>query len=492
MKKVILLVLASLALSCSSEESLYEPQNFDDLVGHKVSLLEGSVMHDYCLKHLTDVGIEYSYYPGATDCMLAVRQGRSDVFFGANVQAYNEAFKNQNLRICHYADEVSAPIGFVVKKGNSALKSKMDSFIDSLSVNGELKDAVDRWFDMNNTDYHDCVKYAPIPPEPEESDNILRLGISGIKNPAEVMIDNKWTGLEIELVQRFAKVYGYNVQIFTYDFNNLIPAIQTGKIDLAAATIMINDERSAKIDFVNPHAMLRGVFIVPDKNTMVKTSSWDRIKHSAEVSLIRENRWELIIDGLWVTIIITLLSLLGGSVLGAVVCCMRMSKTKWMNGFARTYIYVMRNTPILVLLMLLFYVVLAHSGLSAMMVAIIAFSMNSSAFISETFRTGILSVDKGQTEAGRAMGCSTLQTFFYIVIPQAAKRILPVYKNECITLLKGTSIVGYISIIDITKASDLIRNATFEAFFPLIVITLFYFLSASIISFCLEQILKKL
>jgi len=492
MKNIFTLVTALLVISCTPNETSYEPQNFDDLIGHNVSMMEGSVMHDYCLKHLADVGIEYSYYPGVTDCMLAVRQGKSDVFFGADVQAYNEAFKEQHLRICHYADEVSAPIGYVVKKGNSVLKSRMDSFIDSLSVSGELKEAVDRWWDINNTDFHNCIKWAPIPSEPEESDNLLRLAISGIKNPAEVMIDNKWTGLEVELIQRFAEVYGYNVQICTYDFNNLIPAIQSGKADVAAATIMVNDERKAKIDFVKPHAMLRGVFIVPDKSSGEKTSFWNRVKHSAEVSLIRENRWKLIVDGLWVTIIITLFSLLGGSILGAVICWMRMSRMKWMNGFAGVYIYVMRNTPMLVLLMLLFYVVLARSGLSAMVVAIIAFSMNSSAFMSETFRTGILSVGKGQTEAGRAMGCTAFQTFFYIVAPQAAKRALPVYKNECITLLKGTSIVGYISIIDITKASDLIRSASFEAFFPLIVITLFYFLAASIISLALNQILKKL
>jgi len=98
----------------------------------------------------------------------------------------------------------------------------------------------------------------------------------------------------------------------------------------------------------------------------------------------------------------------------------------------------------------------------------------------------------GQTEAGRAMGCSAFKTFIYIVAPQAARMSLPVFKNECVTLLKGTSIVGYISIIDITKASDLIRSATFEAFIPLILITVFYFIMASIITTALDHVMNKL
>ncbi len=169
-----------------------------------------------------------------------------------------------------------------------------------------------------------------------------------------------------------------------------------------------------------------------------------------------------------------------------------MSAKKWKVSLAKGYIYIMRNTPILVFLMIMYYVVLAQSGLSAPAVAIIAFSMNSAAFIAEIYRSGIQSVSKGQIEAGRAIGCSAFKTFLYIVAPQAAKTAMPVLTSECITLLKGTSIVGYISIIDLTKASDLIRSTSFEAFFPLLTITLLYFILASLLTYILNSVLKKL
>ena len=146
----------------------------------------------------------------------------------------------------------------------------------------------------------------------------------------------------------------------------------------------------------------------------------------------------------------------------------------------------------LVLLMILFYVVFAHAGLPATVVAIIAFGMNSSAYISEIYRSGIQSVDAGQREAGLAMGFSPVQTFFYFVAPQAMLKALPVFKNEAVSLLKGTSVVGYISVIDLTKASDLIRSASFEALLPLLVISAVYFLLAWLFTTVIDILAKRL
>ena len=152
----------------------------------------------------------------------------------------------------------------------------------------------------------------------------------------------------------------------------------------------------------------------------------------------------------------------------------------------------MRGTPILVLLMIFFYVIFASTGLSASIVAIITFALNMGAYSSEIFRTAIESVDKGQGEASAAMGFSKLQTFVYIVFPQAVRRIIPVYKGEVISLLKMTSVVGYIAVVDLTKASDIIRSRTFDAFFPLIVVAVIYFLLAWLLGFALDSLNKKI
>jgi len=155
---------------------------------------------------------------------------------------------------------------------------------------------------------------------------------------------------------------------------------------------------------------------------------------------------------------------------------MRMSKKKILLLSAKLYISILRGTPVLVLLMIIFYVVFASIDIDPVIVAVIAFGLNFAAYVSEMYRTGIEGVDRGQTEAGIAMGFTKITTFIYIIMPQAARRILPVYKGEVISLVKMTSIVGYIAVQDLTKASDIIRSRTFDAFFPLIMVAVLYFI----------------
>lgn len=223
---------------------------------------------------------------------------------------------------------------------------------------------------------------------------------------------------------------------------------------------------------------------------MENTGFWNRLYESIYENLIQENRYMMILDGLETTLIITVFAVLFGTVLGGVICWMRMNKKLWMREFARIYISLMQGTPVLVLLMIMYYVVLSPLNASGMAVAIITFGMNTSAYISEMLRSGIERIDKGQMEAGLSLGLSRIQTFVHIILPQVIKSILPVYKGEVISLLKGTSVVGYVAIVDMTKASDMIRSRTFDAFFPLLVVAALYFLIAWLIGLILNNIDK--
>jgi polar amino acid transport system substrate-binding protein len=204
-----------------------------------------------------------------------------------------------------------------------------------------------------------------------------------------------------------------------------------------------------------------------------------------------ENRYLLIVDGLKVTIIISLLSVIFGTLLGALVCLMRMVKNRVLRNIARVYISILRGTPVLVLLMLIFYVVFASVDIDPVIVAVIAFGMNFAAYVSEMFRTSIESIDKGQREAGIACGFTPLQTFSYIIMPQAVRQVLPVYKGEFISLVKMTSVVGYIAVQDLTKASDIIRSRTFDAFFPLVMVAVLYFIVSWLLALVLDYIELK-
>jgi polar amino acid transport system substrate-binding protein len=151
----------------------------------------------------------------------------------------------------------------------------------------------------------------------------------------------------------------------------------------------------------------------------------------------------------------------------------------------------MRGMPVLVLLMIMFYVVFAGTSVNPVTVAVITFGMNFAAYVSEMFRSAIESVDNGQTEAGVALGFTPFKTFIYIVLPQAFKQVLPVFKGETISLVKTTSIVGFIAVQDLTKVGDIIRSRTFDAFFPLIMVAVLYFVISWIFAAVLDYIGKK-
>jgi polar amino acid transport system substrate-binding protein len=170
---------------------------------------------------------------------------------------------------------------------------------------------------------------------------------------------------------------------------------------------------------------------------------------------------------------------------------MRMSRIALFRNVARIYVSIMRGTPVLVLLMLMFYVVFAGTSVDAIAVSIITFGMNFAAYVSEMFRTAIQSVDRGQTEAGIALGFSPVQTFVNIIMPQAIQKVLPVYKGEMISLIKTTSIVGYIAVEDLTKVSDIIRSRTFDAFFPLLMVAILYFVLSWIFGKALDLLNTK-
>lgn len=217
----------------------------------------------------------------------------------------------------------------------------------------------------------------------------------------------------------------------------------------------------------------------------------DSIIESFNNNLLVENRYQMILDGLQVTLLITFCAAVLGTLLGGLVCWGRMSRHTWLRNTAKVYIDLMRGTPVLVLLMLMYYVFMAPLEATGIVVAIVTFALHASAYIGETLRSGIESIGKGQTEAGLALGFKPVQVFVLIVLPQVIRTIMPVYLGEVISLLKSTSIVGYIAVMDMTRASDLIRSRTFDAFFPLIATAAIYFLVAWLIGLLLNSLLER-
>lgn len=204
-------------------------------------------------------------------------------------------------------------------------------------------------------------------------------------------------------------------------------------------------------------------------------------------NFIQDNRWRYITDGLSVTLRVTFFAVLLGIALGVIIAIIRSTYDKnksSLRGFSKgilfilnllckVYLTVIRGTPVVVQLMIMYFIVLVSSN-NKVLVAVLAFGFNSAAYVAEIFRSGIMSIDEGQFEAGRSLGFNYVQTMWYIVIPQAFKNVLPALANEFIVLLKETSVAGYVGLQDLTKGGDIIRSRTFEPFMPLIGIALIY------------------
>ena len=214
-------------------------------------------------------------------------------------------------------------------------------------------------------------------------------------------------------------------------------------------------------------------------------------------NFIEDDRWKYITDGLFNTLRITFFAVLIGILLGFLIAVVRSTYDKThklgiLNALCKVYLTVIRGTPVLVQLLIIYFVVFGSVKIDKTLVAVIAFGINSGAYVAEIFRSGIMSIDNGQFEAGRSLGFNYPQTMFYIVMPQAFKNVLPALGNEFIGLLKETSVAGYIAIQDLTKGADIIRSRTYSAFMPLIAAALIYLVLVMVFTFFVQKLERRL
>ena len=215
---------------------------------------------------------------------------------------------------------------------------------------------------------------------------------------------------------------------------------------------------------------------------------WEKLRDDFYQNFIVDNRWKYIADGLQNTLKITFFAVLIGILLGFLVAVVRSTyentgKLKILNAVCGIYLTVIRGTPVVVQLMIMYFVIFAVSDPGLVFTAVMAFGINSGAYVAEIFRSGISSIEKGQFEAGRSLGFNYAQTMWFIIMPQAFKNVIPTLANEFIVLLKETSVAGYIGLQDLTKGGDIIKSRTYSAFMPLMAVALIYLAMVMVFSY---------
>lgn len=245
-------------------------------------------------------------------------------------------------------------------------------------------------------------------------------------------------------------------------------------------------------------AILAMLLIIMSTTVVSAQSNFiDKFHHN----FIADQRWKYLTNGLLITLEISIVAVLIGIVGGFLIAILRSTFdtiekknvfTKTINWILKAYITVIRGTPAVIQLMIIYFVVFATTNVDKVTAAFISFGINSSAYIAEIVRSGIMSVDPGQFEAGRSLGFSHAGTMWHFILPQAFKNILPALGNEFIVLVKETSIAGYIGIVDLTKGGDIIRSRTYEAFLPLIAVALIYLVIVMFLTMLVGKLERRL
>ena len=456
-------------------------KHLEELSGKHVGMQVGTVFDTFLKDAIPDVKIEY--YNTFPDEINALKASKLDGV--ACLESVIIQVQAQDKKIA-YIDEPmgTVPLGFVFPKNEKGklLSEQMSEFLTTMQEKGELDRLKEVW---NSTD--ESIKVVEDYRTLSSENGTLTFVTEGTFPPFDYFRDGELVGYDVDMAIRFCKEYGYGIKLVDMNFDALMPAIQSGKCDFGASGIAITEERAEKVYFSEPdyynNAYVAVLAVDEDEGSIIAS-----LKTSFYRTFIKEHRYRLFLKGIWVTLAITIMSILFGTALGFLVYMWCRKGGKPANAITRFCVWLVQGMPGIVLLMLLYYVVFGKTNLSGMSVAVIGFTLIFAASVYSMILAGVKAVDYGQTEAAYALGFTDTQTFFGIILPQAARHFMPTYKAEIVTLIKATAVVGYIAVQDLTKMGDIIRSSTYEAFFPLIAVAIIYFVLAGLLKMVADKL----
>ncbi len=458
--------------------------SLNELSGKRIGVLSGTTMDMAAKARIQHAHIVY--FNAFADQPIALNANKIDAFLMEEPMARLVCARQPHLTTLK--EPLSTfEYAFIFPPCEEALCAAFSKEIERMLADGTAQALQTKWFDHPNT-----KKTMPQPPTSPQG--TLRYATVPELAPFTYLEDGNLVGYDIEMATLAAHALGYTLEPMICDWKSYLEAVASGKVQFGVACTAITEERRQRMRFSTPN-YAGGLVAVVASAPPPKASSetfLSAVLSSFERTFLREGRWRLILDGLKVTVIITLFAALLGTLLAFGVCALRRSASPFLATLGKGYIALVQGMPILVILMILYYIVFASLDVSAVLIAILGFGLNFAAYVGEMFRTGIDSIPKGQSEAAAALGFRRFAAFRKVIFPQVLLRILPIYRGEFINMLKMTSIVGYIAIQDLTKMSDIIRSRTYEAFFPLIATALIYFAVAHLLASVLVWLEKRL
>ena len=465
-----------------------EYTEFSDLSGKTVSMLTGAPFEELVKSKAPDVG-EFTSFNSTPDILLALKSGKTDAFLINNAIATLAVNRDPELALFPQNLQDGA-FGLAFEKGDPRRDAWQAAF-DAIPREA-IEAAWEKW-----TGADESVKVLPEQDWPGANGTVRVAACDTLEPMSYMGGDGALKGFDLEVILMIAREMDVRVEFTGMEFAAILSSVQSGKADIGAGSIIITEERAQAVDFVEyyPAAF---VLIVRAQQAEAEEataagevedmSTQSGIAASFNKTFIREGRWKLFLDGVLTTLLITVLTILFGTLLGFMVFMLCRNGNPVANLVTRFCLWLVQGMPGVVLLMILYYVIFGSVAISGIAVAVIGFTLTFGAAVFGLLKMGVGAVDGGQYEAAYALGYSNRRTFFRIILPQALPHVLPAYKGEIVGLIKATAIVGYIAVQDLTKMGDIVRSRTYEAFFPLIAVTVIYFVLEGLIGFLVSRL----
>ena len=467
---------------------------WQDYNGKKLGVIVGPMMENVAKQFFPDS--EYLLLNGYPECIAALQSKKIDAYLADEPEMISTHAEQPDIDYIHER-LTENDYCFAFRKNDpqsAALCQELNDFLARSRENGTMQELYEIWFgsdeDRKIVNMDDLAGI----------NGTVRVVTTATDMPYSYIKDEKNVGYDIDLVVRFCRDRGYALELGDVDFSARIPAIQSGKYDFTT-DMNVTPERKEQVLFSDPTSSGGVVLAVrsedlaaaevdrsPDNGRASEKTFLDSIRESFIKTFIRESRYKLFISGVLTTLKITLLSMLFGTLFGFALFMLCRNGNPVANGITRFCTWLVQGMPMVVLLMILYYVIFGSISISGVVVAVIGFTLTFGSAVFGLLKMGVGAVDIGQYEAAYALGYSNLRTFFKIILPQALPHVLPAYRGEIVGLIKATAIVGYIAVQDLTKMGDIVRSRTYEAFFPLIAVTIIYFMLEELVGLLVSRI----
>ncbi|MBQ2083952.1 MAG: transporter substrate-binding domain-containing protein [Firmicutes bacterium] len=466
------LLLAGLAMPAAAFAEQAPTKNgittIEELNGKNLGVQTGVLYEDHIKDDLE--GETWYYYKMPNDMIPALESNKIDAYLIEEVGFYAQRFEHPELVRLEEAVGVS---DFAVIVGNNdkqdRLFAELQEFIAKGRENGWLDKLYDYW--VINWNPNTCT--IETIPETTGENGTVHIAIEGGYEPFSFESNGQFSGYDVEFMMNFCAAYGYNWEFHAMEFDSIAPAVIAGKYDFGM-NIVVDEERAEASVLTDPYYSCDIVFVLEGVSEN-GVHFMDGIKDSFYKTFIKEDRWKLFAQGIGTTLLITLCSIAFGTLFGFAVYMLCRHGNPLANKIMNFFDGFIHGIPTVVFLMILSFVIFANSS-HITAISILGFTLIFGCSMFDMLQVGNNAVPRGQAEAAKALGYSDTQSFFKILLPQAAQHFLPIYKNDVISLIKETSVVGYIAVMDLTKMGDLVRSRTYQAFFSLIAVAIIYFI----------------